>query len=385
MYFDLRYYWRVLQQVRGLKQWPGRRRMLVRLLLQVPLGYVFHASCFLLDYLLFPRLWRQQVRRPVFIVGHARSGTTLAHRLLAADTDTFSYFLYWEMFFPSLLQKKVIRMLGWLDQHWFGGPVRRRLEAWDERTFGKHRHIHNMSLWNSEEDQFVMRAAFVTQQWALDVPMMDVIDLFHVDEMPEKKRRRWLHHYRECVKRQLLLNGGDRIHLSKNPLMCGWVESLIETFPDARIAVMMRNPVECMPSVLKLVEISWRGKGWTRDDYAKSLRELTKVSFESFRHPREVLQRHPETPQIVVDYRQLVAQPRDTVLDIYRIFDLAVRPEYDRYLLSTQERERAHRPGFEYSIDDYELSVEEIESELSVFFDDYHWPRAGVKASSPDT
>jgi hypothetical protein len=385
MYFDLRYYWRVLQHVRGLKQWPGRRRMLVRLLLQVPLGYVFHASCFLLDYLLFPRLWRQQVRRPVFIVGHARSGTTLAHRLLAADTDTFSYFLYWEMFFPSLLQKKVIRMLGWLDQHWFGGPVRRRLEAWDERTFGKHRHIHNMSLWNSEEDQFVMRAAFVTQQWALDVPMMDVIDLFHVDEMPEKKRRRWLHHYRECVKRQLLLNGGDRIHLSKNPLMCGWVESLIETFPDARIAVMMRNPVECMPSVLKLVEISWRGKGWTRDDYAKSLRELTKVSFESFRHPREVLQRHPETPQIVVDYRQLVAQPRDTVLDIYRIFDLAVRPEYDRYLLSTQERERAHRPGFEYSIDDYELSVEEIESELSVFFDDYHWPRAGVKASSPDT
>ena len=385
MYFDLRYYWRVLQHVRGLKQWPGRRRMLVRLLLQVPLGYVFHASCFLLDYLLFPRLWRQQVRRPVFIVGHARSGTTLAHRLLAADTDTFSYFLYWEMFFPSLLQKKVIRMLGWLDQHWFGGPVRRRLEAWDERTFGKHRHIHNMSLWNSEEDQFVMRAAFVTQQWALDVPMMDVIDLFHVDEMPEKKRRRWLHHYRECVKRQLLLNGGDRIHLSKNPLMCGWVESLIETFPDARIAVMMRNPVECMPSVLKLVEISWRGKGWTRDDYAKSLRELTKVSFESFRHPREVLQRHPETPQIVVDYRQLVAQPRDTVLDIYRIFDLAVRPEYDRYLLSKQERERAHRPGFEYSIDDYELSVEEIESELSVFFDDYHWPRAGVKASSPDT
>ena len=36
-----------------------------------------------------------------------------------------------------------------------------------------------------------------------------------------KKRRRWLHHYRECVKRQLLLNGGERIHLSKNPLMSG--------------------------------------------------------------------------------------------------------------------------------------------------------------------
>ena len=385
MDFDRHSDWRGLQHVGSLKHWPGRRRMLVKLLLQAPLGYLVHASCFLLDYLLFPRLWRQQVKQPVFIVGHARSGTTLAHRLLAADTDTFSYFLYWEMFFPSLLQKKIIRVLGWMDRHWFGGPVRRRLAAWDERTFGKYRHIHNMSLWNSEEDQFVMRAAFVTQQWALDVPMMDVIDLFHVDEMPEKKRRRWLHHYRECVKRQLLLHGGDRTHLSKNPLMCGWVESLIETFPDARVAVMMRNPVECIPSVLKLVEISWRGKGWSPDDYAESLRELTRVSFESFHHPRDVLQRHPGTPQIVVDYRQLIAQPRDTVLDIYRAFDLAISPQYDRYLLTTQERERAHKPGFEYSIDDYELSVEEIESELSTFFDDYRWPRSGGKTAISDT
>ena len=97
-----------------------------------------------------------------------------------------------------------------------GGPIRKRLEVWDEKMFGSSRHIHNMSLWTSEEDQFVMRAAFVTQQWALDVPMMDKLDLFHLDRMPETRRRRWMHHYRECVKRQLLLNGGDGTHLSKN-------------------------------------------------------------------------------------------------------------------------------------------------------------------------
>ena len=57
-----------------------------------------------------------------------------------------------------------------------------------------------------------MRAAFVTQQWALDVPMMDIIDLFHVDQMPERKRdAAGITHYRECVKRQLLLNVGVRV------------------------------------------------------------------------------------------------------------------------------------------------------------------------------
>lgn len=375
MYFDLEYYWRVLRHVWSLKAWPGRQRMLRHLLINVPIGTAFHALCFTLDYVFFPRLWRQQVRQPVFIVGHARSGSTLTHRLLAADADTFSYFLYWETFFPSLLQKKIIRALGWIDQHWFGGPIKKRLLAWDEKKFGKYRHIHNMSLWNSEEDQFVMRAAFVTQQWAMEVPMMDVIDLFHVDQMPAQKKRRWLHHYRECVKRQLLLNGGERIHLSKNPLMSGWVEALIETFPDACIAVVMRDPTECIPSVLKLMEVNWGGKGWRRKDYDGSLRMLTDISFDTFRHPREVLAHHPATAQIVVDYRQLTAQPRATVLAIYRAFKRPLSAEFDARLRAQEDKERSHSTRFEYSIDDYELSRERIETELADFFDDYGWPR----------
>lgn len=376
MYFDTQYYGRVLRHTWSLKHWPGRRRTLVRLLVLVPLEYVFHALCFTLDYLLFPALWKQQVRRPVFIVGHARSGTTLAHRLLAADGETFSYFLYWEMFFPSLLQKKCIRWLGMLDEKFLGRALNKRLVAWDDKTFGPFRQMHDMSLWNSEEDQFVMRGAFVTQQWSLDIPMMDVIDIFHIDEMPEKKRRRWMHHYRECVKRQLVLNGGDKIHLSKNPLMSGWVQALIETFPDARIVVMMRDPVQCIPSVLKLVELTWRGRGWRRDDYARSLQVLTDISFESFRHPAQVLSRHPATPQIVVDYRELTTRPRDTVHKIYHALDMPLSAGFDRYLSEEEGRAKSHKTDFHYSIDDYDLSRERIEAELSDFYTRYDWPRA---------
>jgi cytochrome c oxidase assembly factor CtaG len=50
MYFDIVYWWRVVRHVIGLQSWPGRRRMLLRLLLLVPLASAFHALCFLLDY-----------------------------------------------------------------------------------------------------------------------------------------------------------------------------------------------------------------------------------------------------------------------------------------------------------------------------------------------
>lgn len=363
--------------------------MLARLLILVPLEYLFNALFFTLDYIVFPSLWRQKVERPVFIVGHARSGTTLVHRLLAADGETFSYFLYWEMFFPSLLQKRIIRGFGYIDEKWLGRAFNKRLVAWDDKTFGPYRHMHNMSLWNSEEDQFVMRGAFVTQQWSLDIPMMDVIDIFHVDQMPQHKRRRWLHHYRECVKRQLLLNGGNKIHLSKNPLMCGWVEALIETFPGARIVVMMRDPAQCIPSVLKLVELTWKGKGWNRHDYERSLQMLTNVSFDSFHHPVEVLSRHSATPQVVVDYRELTTQPRASVHQIYSALDMPLTDSFDSFLQTQEEKEKAHKTDFHYSIDDYAVSREDIEAQLSNFYEMYHWPRAtdvgetGVYASNP--
>ncbi|MBO6753198.1 MAG: sulfotransferase [Spongiibacter sp.] len=374
MYVDIETYLKVLRHVWSLRGWPGRRKMLLRLLIAVPVLTLFNSLCFLLDYLLFPRLWWQRVERPVFIVGHARSGTTLAHRLLAADGDNFSYFLYWELFFPSLLQKRVIRWLGKLDRA-MGGPCIRRLRAWDDRTFGRFRHIHDMSLWNAEEDQFVMQAAFLSQQWALDVPMMDQIDLFHVDQMPAKKRRRWLHHYRECVKRQLLLNGGDRIHLSKNPLMSGWVEALIETFPDARIAVMVRNPTQCIPSTLKLLELTWKGKGWTPEQYGPSLQAMTEISFDSLLWPRQALAKHRAIPQIFVDYRDITRQPRETVHRIYAALGMSVSPSYEQWLVDQEDRERGHATHFEYSIEDYDLAVEEIESRLALLFDQYQWPR----------
>lgn len=372
MYFDFDYWWRVVRHVYGLKHWSGRWRMLLRLLVVVPLSSCLHALFFLLDYLFFPRLWSQQVIAPVFIVGHARSGTTLMHRLMSADSGRFSDFLYWEMFFPSLLQKKIIRWLGGVDERYLNGAIHRRLKRWDDDTFGPYRHMHNMSLWNSEEDCFALQAAFVSQQWSLDVPMMDVVDFFHVDQMPTK-RRRWLHHYKELVKRQLLLNGGDKIHLSKNPVMSGWVESLIETFPDARFVMMIRDPAECLPSLLKLVELTWQGKGWSEADYGPSLQILNGICYEHIHHARKVLAENPQTRQFEMDYQLLTGSPREAVHAVYEALGLEVTDSFDQWLLAQAERERTHLSRFEYSLGEYRIDPEALKLEFAELYAQYQW------------
>ena len=74
MYVDIETYLKVLRHVWSLRGWPGRRKMLLRLLIAVPVLTLFNSLCFLLDYLLFPRLWWQRVERPVFGVSLATAG-----------------------------------------------------------------------------------------------------------------------------------------------------------------------------------------------------------------------------------------------------------------------------------------------------------------------
>ncbi len=50
---------------------------------------------------------------------------------------------------------------------------------------------------------------------------------------------------------------------------------------------------------------------------------------------------------------------------------------FDQFLQAQEDTEKSHRTEFHYSIDDYELSREKIESQLSDFYDAYGWPRAG--------
>ncbi len=383
MYFDFVFYRRVLA-FSWAQQWPGRRATLTKLLVLVPILAVVNSVFFLLDYLFFPSLWRQRVERPVFIVGHARSGTTLMHRLMAGDGERFSYFLYWETFFPSLTQKKIIKLLGWLDQHVLGGIVLRRLRMIDKRTFDPYRHIHDMSLWNPEEDQFVMGAAFLSQQWAIELPIMHEFDLFHIDDIAPARRRRWLRFYAECVKRQLLLHGGTHTHLSKNPVMSGWVDALLEAFPDARFVVMVRDPLQCVPSTLKLVESAWKARKWPRDQCIAAHDALVRVSFDSFDLPRRALDAHPETPHRFVDYRALVRAPAEVVRDVYAALGLSLSDEFSRSLTSQERDEKAHASRFRYDLSDYGITPQQIEARLERHYAEYEWPRASAERMEHD-
>jgi len=372
-YFDVGNYVTMLRLVRAESDKARRRKMLAAFLIGVPLMVTIHAVCFALDPVLFPSLRRTDVREPVFSVGHARSGTTYLHRLMAQD-ERFSVVLMYEMFFPSLLEKKLLRLLFRADEKLFGNRLHRKIDAIEERTFADTNDMHRTGFFAAEEDDFLLTWSLGSGFWIVLFPYLGQLDFYHVDRWSERKRRRLMTFYKECVRRQLALNGGGT-HLSKNPTFCGRVEALIETFPDAKFIVPMRNPYETIPSLLKMLQTSWALQGRDDDLIGESLRILADQSFDSYSHPLEVLARHPEIRSCVVDYRDLVGQPAATMSRVYDELDLDMPPALAAAIGAS--RGQGHETTHRYSLEEFGLDPQAIHLRLAALFDQFGWDTEG--------
>jgi hypothetical protein len=372
-YFDFENYRKMVRLAWNEKVPKARYTYLAVLLLAVPVVATFHAVCFFLDGILFPGLWKVEVREPVFMVGFARSGTTLTHRLMSQDEGRFSSFLLYECYFPSILQKKAIRLGIEIDRRLLGGFLARRVAAFEERRYGPYRHIHPMGLTMPEEDDICLYYSMASGFWITKMPYMGELDFYHMNDWPERKRRRTNEMYRECVRRQLFLNGAHKTHLAKNPLWAGRVASLIEAFPDALFVVNVRDPRETIPSLLKLMRSSWKQLGWDEERQRRCLRVLVDQSWHSYRHPLETLEAHPETRGAVVDYRDLVSDPAATLERVYADLGLPISDAFRERLAGEGKRERGHETTHSYSLAEFGLEGDVIREELGDLFERFQW------------
>jgi len=106
---------------------------------------------------------------------------------------------------------------------------------------------------------------------------------------------------------------------------------------------------------------------------ARSLAVLAEQSFHTYKHPLEVLAKHPETKYAIVDYRELVAEPKRAVSEVYAALGLPLSPAYAAILDEEQTRARRHESGHSYSLAEFGLDKDAIEQELAELFQRYRW------------
>ena len=214
---------------------------------------------FFVDRILFSDFRKIEVKAPLFIVGYPRSGTTFLHRLLGKDEEHVSHMKTWELFLaPSIIQKKVFTFMGKFDER-LGSPMFKLTVAVEERLLKESRKFHKMGLFEAEEDEIILSHIFASAFLSFVFPFEEMGDFLDFDrKVAPEKRKRVMSFYKECVQRHLYVFGKQKHFCSKNPAFSAKIQSLFETFPDARIVCLVRTPLEAVPSALSFMSFCMR-------------------------------------------------------------------------------------------------------------------------------
>jgi hypothetical protein len=364
MYFDFPTYLKIIRLV--VTDTPSPRRLLAHFAILSLLSFwaLVNGLCLQLDRFLFPGYRKLRIESPVFIVGNARSGTTLFHRLLCGDEERFVHFRTWEILFPSLVQKKLIVGLVAASRRVFPGWFQ-WLVDWEERQLQTIKAMHPIGIDKPEEDEFLLLIPFASATLAVLFPYVDQLtELTDFDARPAEVRKRIMHFYRECVARQLELHGGGRTLVSKNPSFVAKLRSLAEEFPGAKFVYLVRNPFETIPSLLKLMRTIWEGLGLDSSHIESSTRQLAEGCMRDYNYAMEVLEELSSDRSAIVEYTELVADPKATVEKVYQQLGLAISPAFAQRLAVERTRQKHHQSSNVYSLEEFGISEAEVTRKL---------------------
>lgn len=381
MTYNFRLFWRMAYRsffhTRGTHgEMRGKRRNFVLLFYALWPAYTLITWLFLLlDDLLFPAYKRQPVEKPLFIIGNFRSGSTFLHRLLARDGGVFTSLRVADIFFaPSVTQKKLLGLAARLDAL-LGHPLKKLLTSVDRRSLGQVR-IHRISLFKPEEDENLLLHAWSTFFIVFLFPFLDELPPYHFfdDAIPEDERQRIMAFYKSCIQRHLYATGGKRHFVAKNPLFSAKIQSLAETFPEARLVYLVRNPLDMLPSTLSWFSYCWNIFTTPQERYPYRDQILAMTQYW-YRHPLDYLDAHPAPERLILSYDDLIHDPERVIRGLYRQFGYPARKGLEKIVAEAVEDARAHKSDHIYSYEEMGFTRQKILDAYADIFERFGFDR----------
>ncbi len=330
-------------------------RFLFILLPFILLNHLFHQFFFLLDELFFPSYRDIETDRSIFIVGPPRCGTSLLLDLLNQSNEISSMKL-WELHVaPSICEKLFWLQIGKIDG-FLGSPLSKNYLKLNDKLLSEFKRIHDTSLFHFEEDAMLFYHTgnspfylFIFPFYELKSPLLDFDRSTSRDD-----KARFMAYYKKCIQKHLFVFGKQKTYLSKNPLFSSYLLTLQEHFPHARFVFMTRTPYEVVPSAISL---STYFKNYTRYvDDAVAKKAIMEMLTTQYLYPFEVLDFTDTRHNMMIRFKDLIADPKATVENVLQRFHITCTEELEKTLSERAKRDKNYVSRNRYSFEKFNIS-----------------------------
>ena len=314
-----------------------------------------------LDKILFPTLRTTKIERPIIIVGNPRTGSTFLQRFLHNQGVGQGQSVLQQVY-PSILLQKILRPLT---------PILERLSP------AKHHSsvAHQTSLSSIETDDAGLFLRFLDGfflygfilTWAEE----DLIALVDPELRPTFERDfDW---WEQSWKRNLVLNQKERILVKSFSLMVNLPE-LQKRLPDARTLVLLRDPLEMIPSTLSLIsgvlekkfqisKLSWEHRSRFYQRLSVGLLDLLKHFVDNWQEDK--VQREAV---LLVPYPRLLSDFEGMMTEIIAFTETPATDVLQEAIRDTAERQRAYQSKHQYNLEEFGLDAEDSRARSAFFY-----------------
>jgi hypothetical protein len=314
-----------------------------------------------LDCLFFPSLWRKKILNPIIIVGNPRSGTTFLQRFLVQNGFGAGMRI-WKMLYPSLtlqiLLKPILPLLEKLSPARFHGKA-----------------AHETSLTGIETDDPALLFRYFDGlflygfflAWAKD----DLKHMFDPEIRNTSNRDfKWL---KIIWKRNLIGEKKTRV-VAKLFSLGIRIPQFLNTFPDAKILYMIRDPLQTVPSGLSLVTGVldnrfgfWNLQEKSRQQYIERLyTAFLELSMRFYRDYAE--NRIPRENIMIVPYTRIMEDFENLMEEIIEFVGAGESSDLINTIRETAEKQRAYKSKHIYHLQKFGLDESRIRKDYAPIY-----------------
>lgn len=319
-----------------------------------------------------PEILEEDVSDPIVIIGLPRSGTTKMQRMLSAAPDVQKLFL-WRMRNPAPFPGTIA---GQPDPRMELSRPEDSVAEGDE----KHRHVlavaraaHETTLAQVEEEivlfDYVLDESIVG--WGSGLPLFSYAD-WAAPHDPDRDVDHRAYRYVKTLLQYLQWQDGgkrNRPWIMKAVFHIAHIDALLESFPRATLIHCHRDPRSTTPSFAKNMWAVWSRR--VNVDQKFVGREFLKWGAAAMNRYLEARKRLRLDDRVIdVDYEDIRTNIMPTIREAYRRAGRVLSPQAEQAMLRwEQENEQGKLGKYEYSLDEFGLTEEMVDTAFANYID----------------